>query len=288
MTTALLLTYMTLLLAFSWAVRSGVLKFLLSHGVTGENYTGNRIPSSAGLLIWLTGGAGMLCLRIWSAFGGGSDVAAYAVAYERFFLALTVVFWLGWTDDLIGDRRVKGLRGHLRTWMNDRTVSTGLMKAAGIGIVSLWFVLANGPASGWMPALVSWAVVTLCTNTLNLFDLRPGRAIKVFLAGCAVFAACVPLSGQTEAWFHLAPVIAGACALLPIDLRGRAMLGDTGANVLGFALGSAIALYGRPTAQIAAALILIGITIAGERYSFTALIERVPVLNWFDRLGRNR
>jgi len=281
--------YYAVLLAFALAIRSSVLRFLTAHGVTAANYEKRIIPAAAGVLIWLTAAFGLLCLNVWVAISGDAGMQDAKTVYEHYFLALTIICCLGWTDDLIGHRQVKGLRGHLRALVKDRTVTTGLLKAAGTIVVTLWFIIELGEWRGVAYGMISLLVMTLYTNAMNLFDLRPGRAIKVFFIGCGIIATISLLTvQQSDMWVWLLPVIAGACALLPIDLRGRGMLGDTGANMLGFTLGSSIAMYWDIGWQFVALVMLVGLTLFAERYSLTAMIERVPVLNWFDQLGRHR
>ena len=80
-------------------------------------------------------------------------------------------------------------------------------------------------------------VIVLCTNVFNLLDLRPGRAIKVFVVlGAALTAA----SGEVRALWALGLFAAPALVAGAYDLRERAMLGDTGANLLG-AVGGLVA-----------------------------------------------
>ncbi len=75
--------------------------------------------------------------------------------------------------------------------------------------------------------LISGAVVAGSANLMNLFDLRPGRAIKVML----LFA---PAAVAPEKAGNLVAVVCGAGAgLLEYDLAEKAMLGDTGANAAG-------------------------------------------------------
>jgi hypothetical protein len=121
--------------------------------------------------------------------------------------------------------------------------------------------------------LLAGAVVAAAANMLNLFDLRPGRALKVGLVAGAVL-------GE--------PGIAGTCVgLLPADLQERTMLGDAGANALGAVLGVGLLrrLAGRP-ARAAALLVLAALTAASESVSFSAVIDSSPPLRWLDQLGR--
>ncbi|MGI4895100.1 MAG: hypothetical protein ACRYF3_08315, partial [Janthinobacterium lividum] len=66
----------------------------------------------------------------------------------------------------------------------------------------------------------------------------------------------------------------------------RSMLGDTGANALGALLGvAALARWRRP-GRAAALAVVLGLTLASERISFSRAIEAVPLLRELDRLGR--
>ena len=84
-------------------------------------------------------------------------------------------------------------------------------------------------------AVLAGGVVAGSANLANLFDLRPGRASKVFLV-----ASGGPLASNGRGG-SFGDVVAGptgaTVALLGEDLGERAMLGDTGANALGAAWG---------------------------------------------------
>ena len=73
--------------------------------------------------------------------------------------------------------------------------------------------------------------------------------------------------------------------LLGDDLHERLMLGDTGANVIGAVLGLAVVLGSQEGTRIAVMLVLLALNVAAELVSFSAVIDRVPPLRWFDRLG---
>jgi UDP-GlcNAc:undecaprenyl-phosphate/decaprenyl-phosphate GlcNAc-1-phosphate transferase len=176
-------------------------------------------------------------------------------------------------DDLAGSGDRRGFRGHLGA-LRQGEVTTGAVKLAGIGVTGLVSAaLAGGPPAD---VVINAGLVAGGANLLNLFDLRPGRAIKVAAASAALIGA----GGGTVA----APLAAGL-ALLPEDLGERAMLGDCGANALGAMLGAAAAGLPRP-ARIALLAGITGLTAASEKVSFTKVIERTPALHWLDMLGR--
>ncbi|MCZ3387785.1 MAG: hypothetical protein LH645_01395 [Actinomycetia bacterium] len=188
---------------------------------------------------------------------------------------------LGLIDDLTGATDVKGLRGHLGA-LRSGEVTTGTVKLVGLGATGLVAgALARRGRGGLVDAVLSGAVVAGSANLANLFDLRPGRATKVFLA---VSAGPILTGGLTGA------VVTGpasaAAALLPADLGERSMLGDTGANALGAAWGVGAASSMNRPALLATVAALVGLTVASERVSFSQVIERTPVLRELDGVGR--
>ena len=202
---------------------------------------------------------------------------------------------VGCYDDLAasGDRR--GFRGHLGA-LGRGEVTTGAIKIAGIGAAGLAAAVLldcrdNGRgAVTWPVTSAPWrfadvavnaALVAGSANTVNLFDLRPGRAIKVG----ALASLAIALAGPQARAAAAAPAGAAA-ALLPEDLRERSMLGDSGANALDAMLGVAAAASLPRPARIAALGVLAGLTAASEKVSFTKVIARTPPLNWLDMLGR--
>jgi hypothetical protein len=184
----------------------------------------------------------------------------------------------GGYDDLAGSGGRRGFRGHLGALAHGE-LTTGAAKLGGIGATGLAAsaLLGGGPVD----ALLNAGLIAGGANLVNLFDLRPGRASKVTVAGAALLATASPAAAP------LAAVPAGAAlALLGEDLGERAMLGDAGANALGALLGTAAAVgLGRP-ARIALLTGIIGLTAASEVVSFTKVIERTPPLRWLDMLGR--
>ena len=193
----------------------------------------------------------------------------------------------GTYDDLAGSGERRGFGGHLGA-LRHGEVTTGAIKLGGIGATGI----ISAALAGGSPAdvVINAGLVAGGANLLNLFDLRPGRAIKVAVASGALITAGGAVSssaGAVSSSAALAPLapVAAALALLPEDLGERAMLGDAGANALGAMLGAAATVLPRP-ARIAVLAGMAGLTAASEKVSFTKVIERTPALRWLDMLGR--
>ena len=176
-----------------------------------------------------------------------------------------------------GQRQPARFRGHLGALARGE-VTTGAVKLGGIGATGL--VSAALLGGGPVDVTINAGLVAGSANLLNLFDLRPGRALKVALVGGALLAA------RPAARPAVAAPLGAAIALLPEDLGERAMLGDAGANALGALLGTAAAASLSRPARIALLAMVTGLTAASEVVSFTAVIERTPALRWLDMLGR--
>jgi hypothetical protein len=216
----------------------------------------------------------------------------------------------GGYDDLAGDGDRRGFRGHLGA-LAQGEITTGSVKLGGIGATGL--VAAAALGGGPADIAINAGLVAGGANLLNLFDLRPGRALKVALASGALLAAAgsagaAPAgtgragAGAGRGWARsagagrtergggkrgaVAAPLGAALALLGEDLGERAMLGDAGANALGALLGVAAAASLPRPARVALLAGIAGLTAASEKVSFTAVIERTPALRWLDMLGR--
>lgn len=221
-------------------------------------------------------------LLLGPAVGLGALAGVAAADPARRGAALAVVSGaaaVGLYDDLYGDRHARGLRGHAQALREGR-VTTGAVKLAGLVATALAGSLA---AHRRVPDVALGTVLIAGgANLVNLFDLRPGRAAKLTLAGAAALIAGSDRHGRA-----LAAAAAGAAvATLPADLGERAMLGDCGAGALGALLGWSASLGGSRRRRGVLAAAVIALTLASERVSFSEVIERRPVLRALDRLGR--
>jgi UDP-N-acetylmuramyl pentapeptide phosphotransferase/UDP-N-acetylglucosamine-1-phosphate transferase len=190
-------------------------------------------------------------------------------------------FALGFLDDFAGDGRSKGFKGHLRALLAGE-VTTGAIKAfGGLGLafaVSLWW-------EGWFvpTALLDALVIALAANFINLLDLRPGRAAKGFLLLWVLTA----IAGRNSDYLPVSAAVAAAVvAWLPADLKEKGTLGDAGANMIGAVLGAGFVAVSGVPGRLALLVLLVIVTLASERISFTKVIERSAPLRWLDGLGR--
>jgi UDP-N-acetylmuramyl pentapeptide phosphotransferase/UDP-N-acetylglucosamine-1-phosphate transferase len=183
---------------------------------------------------------------------------------------------VGLYDDLAGSTASKGLGGHLNA-LRSGEVTSGAVK---VGVIGLTGLVGSALVSETLvDAAIGGAVIAGHANLLNLLDLRPGRANKVA-------AAHAPLVLRGPGRGVGAATLGAVLVAFPDDLGEQAMLGDCGANAIGAVLGLAMVADERRMARLVHLAIVTGLTLASEKVSFTAVIERTPVLRALDGLGR--
>ena len=142
------------------------------------------------------------------------------------------VAFLGFLDDSLGRGEVasapRGWRGHGRALREGR-LSTGAIKAIGALALAAYVVSGRGLES-WR-YLADVALLILATNLFNLLDLRPGRAEKGLAAARRRALPRRLDAGADRAARDLRR--AGRWSAPGFTLRERAMLGDTGSNLVG-------------------------------------------------------
>ncbi|HKF89170.1 MAG TPA: hypothetical protein VKB85_14010 [Propionibacteriaceae bacterium] len=237
-------------------------------------------PNHAGVPVTLAEGPIALMAMLAGLLVPGPAPGGLAALRGAIALAATGSGAVGAYDDLRGSGRAKGFRGHLAA-LRSGTVTSGTVKIAGVGLsaATASMVLGRGSGVGGVIRLadrsMDTALIAGTANFTNLCDLRPGRAAKVTLA---LAAGLVGVGA--------APVLGTAAGCLPSDLRERSMLGDCGANALGAAVGTVAAAWLPRPAKLGVLLAVVGLNLASERVSFTAIIDRTPALRWLDHLGR--
>jgi UDP-GlcNAc:undecaprenyl-phosphate/decaprenyl-phosphate GlcNAc-1-phosphate transferase len=263
-----------------------LLRGLAEGGHTKANYRERRLPFPFGVLALAAALVALIPLMLLQVLASTNvfhpetlPIAVYALG----------VLALGLVDDTLGERpgpgrntggAVRGWRGHGAAVLRGE-LSTGALKAAGsLGLALLamsWLGLSD---TRW---LLAAAVLVLATNAFNLLDLRPGRATKAFaLLGLGLGLG----SGEARPLWAIGLFAAPALVAGFYDLRERAMLGDTGANLLGALAGLWLVLTLSGTGQLVALVLLLALTIYGELRSISGFIERTPGLRQLDSIGR--
>ncbi|MDO5049683.1 MAG: hypothetical protein Q4D87_07355 [Actinomycetaceae bacterium] len=202
--------------------------------------------------------------------------------------AFTATANAGLADDIedlrpIAGNAPKGLHGHIEALQEGR-VTTGLIKVAAIGSSAVGYALVEGNKRGRnvYDLAIDSIIMAGSANIANLFDLRPGRALKAS-AMCATLVNVVQFSPRS-----MGATIGAIAGAAPSDLASDTMLGDVGANTLGLQVGMmAIQPQSRlfRTAMAGLTLSVIG---ASEVVSFSKVIESVPALSALDEFGVKR
>jgi UDP-N-acetylmuramyl pentapeptide phosphotransferase/UDP-N-acetylglucosamine-1-phosphate transferase len=271
-----------LALLIAGVLAPALLRSLEQAGHTRPNYRGRPMPFPFGVLI---GAAALLALVPLTLIARLAPVATLHPEIVPIALYALGVLALGLIDDTLGGERLsaeqakRGWRGHGAAIARGE-FSTGALKAAGsLGLALLAMSGLERSDGRWLLAV---GVLVLATNVFNLLDLRPGRASKAFVA----LGAALTIGAGLRTLWALGLLAAPALVAGFYDLRERAMLGDTGSNVLGALAGLWLVLTLSGTGQLIALGLLAAITLYGELRSISALIERTPGLRELDSWGR--
>jgi hypothetical protein len=276
-----------------------MLRAMVAAGQVRENYRGRPLAFPFGVLVPVAALLALVSLALAERLGAGTLLHRETLLAAVYCLGVAA---LGQVDDALGGSRPgaspagpsartaagarvlreppRGLRGHAAAVMHGE-LSTGAIKACGTAGLAL--LVARGLPGTRAPWLLSAAVLVLATHVFNLLDMRPGRsgkALVLVLAGVAI--------GGGALWPVWAVGLFAAPALVAcvFDLRERALLGDTGASLLGAVAGLVIVLSLGGAAQLVALALLLIASIYGELRSISALVERTPLLRELDSLGR--
>lgn len=236
-----------------------------------QNFAGHHIPTAAGLTI-----LPIILLTLLAAGVGWYELGSAGVGYLVYALLAGIV---GYLDDVRGGAEDRGFRGHLGALARGR-VTTGAIKVFALGGGALVLGLFMFGVS--VAALFAAFLIAGCVNLANLLDLRPGRAVK-FLA---VPVLALLLLAPVAASLAVLPILGGVFSLFYFDLRGRIMLGDAGAAILGAVPGYLVAACGPGPVWWVAAVVILGLTALAEVSSISRWIEKVEVLRKFDLWGR--
>lgn len=249
-----------------------LVRMLREAGAVRKNYLGLDIPVSTGISFPLT----IIISYILLALPGWYDSS-----YLLFMLAVVTISFLGFIDDMLGHRDSLGFKGHFGALFKGR-LTTGGLKALGGGLLA--FMIAFSLSSSWIDILLNTLIIALSTNLMNLFDLRPGRAVKAYLL--FLLAVIIMALGNIP-WLIIAPLTGAVLYYAREDLQARIMMGDAGSNVLGITLGYLSAVSFSLWMRLGVLFFLVAIHLYTEKYSITNTIANNPLLKRLDELGRS-
>jgi hypothetical protein len=275
-------------LASAAILAPAMLRALVLGGHTKANYRARELPFPFGAL---TLAAALIALTPIMLLANLASVEAFHPEALPVAVYALGVLALGLIDDTLGEPRAgrepptahpepRGWRGHGAAVLRGE-LSTGALKAAGSLGLALFAMSYLGLSNGrW---LLAAAVLVLATNVFNLLDLRPGRSTKAFV----LLGAGLGIGSANPRPLWALGLFAGPALVAGLyDLRERAMLGDTGANLLGALAGLWLVLALSDTGQLVALALLAVITVYGELGSISELVERTPGLRELDSWGR--
>ncbi|MDQ3646221.1 MAG: hypothetical protein M3345_04715, partial [Actinomycetota bacterium] len=224
---------------------------------------------------WIPG-ASVASLALYEALAAGAREIRIVIAVV---IVIVLLGLAGRWDDRRGDERPRGFSGHLGAARRGRlTGGTVKLVAGGVTGLGAGALVATTPVE----AIEIGLLIALVANLLNLLDRAPGRA------GKAGFVGGIILLLVGDPWWALASagLLGALLVCMPQDLGERGMLGDEGANPLGGVIGLGLGVSLPEPARLIALVIVLGLNLASERWSFSRVIDTTPVLRSLDRLGR--
>lgn len=259
---------------------------LVNGNVIRPNYKNEMIPVGMGIvflpmIIINSIILGFVTLNnIWFVSSSNYNLnIVWLLCLALYIFSMMAMFFAGALDDLIGNRNVSGLKGHFKSLFKGE-LTTGGFKALFGGFVGL--VVSVCISSSIVDIIVNTLIIALSTNLMNLFDLRPGRAIKAYLV--IMIPIYITLTGYTKVFPLL--ILPNVLAYFNTDLKARGMMGDTGSNVLGISIGVLMAFGYGIKVRLAWLVFLILMHLITEKFSLTKIIEKNRVLKFIDNLGR--
>ncbi|OGO78810.1 MAG: hypothetical protein A2Y23_12615 [Clostridiales bacterium GWB2_37_7] len=251
------------------------LKLLKEAGCVMENYRGNEVVFGMGIaFIPIIISSELLVFLMYS---------NQLYIHVFYLFAICAIGFAGLLDDLIGNRKIKGLKNHITSFFRGQ-LTTGFIKAF-IGVTSS-IIISIGISMNILDFTLNIFNMALFTNALNLMDLRPGRCIKIFLA-IGMLILFVNLK-DAIILLPLIIILVSSIVYMSYDLRELCMLGDTGSNIFGITLGYFSSVEFETTSKILIFLALITINFIAEKVSITEIISNNRIFNYLDSLGRSR
>jgi UDP-GlcNAc:undecaprenyl-phosphate/decaprenyl-phosphate GlcNAc-1-phosphate transferase len=275
-------------IAFASIIALGIAPSLRATMAAGghvrPNWRGEALPFPFGVLVLAAATVSLGPLVLIELLG---KTTVFESGVATALIYATGVAALGLIDDALGSASEtadspRGWRGHGSAVLGG-AFSTGALKAVGSLGLALFVALGLDLGQSTGDVLLSAGVLVLATNFFNLLDLRPGRCVKTFvLLAAGLTIGTMDLGPLKSLGLFAGPVVIAGL----YDLRERAMLGDTGSNLVGALAGLWLVLSLDTTGEAVSLVVLAALTAYGEFRSISAFVERTPGLRQLDALGR--
>ncbi len=254
---------------------------MAASGLVRRNYRGVDVAFPAGAILVA---CALIALAPLAVLDDRADLDLLDPELRRWAVYVLGVALLGLIDDALGrgaaTDTARGWRGHARA-VGGGHFSTGAVKA--VGALALAAYAASGRGQEGLDYVADLALLLLATNLFNLLDLRPGRVEKVLV----VLLAGLCLGAWTVEPLELVGLFVGPVLVVAFfTLRERAMLGDSGSNLIGALAGIALLETLDETGRLIALGVVAALTIYGEFRSISRTIDSFPPLRALDSLGR--
>lgn len=253
-----------------------VLRFLESNHMITKNYNNRFVYNPAGIFFSIHI---LLISTIVYIIYKSIGYNEYEIHIIPLIIGVLSSSMAGYIDDNSKDIS-KGIIGHGKMILKGELTGGSIKAFTGI-LTSLLvsYIMFDG-----YNILLNSLLISLMQNFINLMDLRPGRAVKVYIAISLIL---MPLVYLNMPYFTInLAVIVSLLFYLPHEFREVCMMGDTGSNVLGIVIGIIASSVESMYFRIILLFILVTAQVYAEKKSINKLIENNVILNYIDMWGR--
>ncbi|MGM0409773.1 MAG: glycosyl transferase family 4 [Bacillota bacterium] len=231
---------------------------------TDQNYRGKKVFVIGGVILLIYNFSILILLQDYLSF-----------YWEKYFFIIIMTAFVGIIDDLYGSKSIKGFKNHFKSLLEAK-ITTALLKIL-IIFISAFIINLNNPLFLIVTNII---LILLMANFMNLVDLRPGRAYKVYFL---LFLPSIFYKGWQLLFISYVIIF---LLIAEAELSEKIILGDSGSNCLGVCLGYFYSTNFSLLLKIIFIIVLLILNFSAEIYSFSRIIENNRFLNYFDKLGR--
>lgn len=240
------------------------------------NYRDKKITCLGGLF-FLTS---FLMLSLIMFIVNNKDSSVFAISLNTILLVIGFAV-LGLIDDLIGNKDSQGFKGHILTIFKGK-LSTGGLKLFGGPLICFIALYPSVQSLGYKTIIVDVVAISLIANLVNLFDLAPGRSLKISILSVVI---CVSIVSQYEWQYGVLGIL---LVLLYLDLKEYMMIGDIGSNMIGALVGFNIVNIATLNQTYIIVAVAFALNLLSEFISFSKIINSFLPLRLLDTLGQTK